>query len=221
MEEFVKAATSGRRARADALSAGATGPWAALVRGERWEGDPNAPGGPNGWAPLLHVTHSVYASPGLARELLARGADPNVTFSSEYGEMSALYGAAGVVHDPELTRLLLEAGADPDDGESVDHAAEAEDPACLRLLIEHGATLEPIHLAHALDDERPEHVRLRRGHPRRRRRSRRRCDRPRDIAGGAGDAGRGPAGGADPRRRVAHAVMSAAAALSSRSVAAR
>ena len=84
----------------------------------------------------------------------------NVTFSSEYGEMSALYGAAGVVHEPELTLLLLEAGADPDDGESVYHATEAASPECLRLLIDHGATLEPIHLAHALDDERPEHVRL-------------------------------------------------------------
>ena len=27
--------------------------------------------------------------------------------------MSAIYGAAGVIHDPELTRVLLEAGADP------------------------------------------------------------------------------------------------------------
>ena len=160
MDEFVRAATSGRRARADALSGGATDEWARLVRGEGWDGDVNAPGGPNGWAPLLYVAHSVYASATLARELLARGADPNVTFSSEYGEMSALYGAAGVVHDPELTRVLLEAGADPDDGESVYHATEAAAPECLRLLIEHGATLEPIHLAHALDDERPEHVRL-------------------------------------------------------------
>ncbi len=32
--------------------------------------------------------------------------------------MSALYGAAGIKHDPELTRALLEAGAEPDDGES-------------------------------------------------------------------------------------------------------
>jgi hypothetical protein len=162
MEAFVKAATSGRRARAEALydDAIAADPWVRLVRGERWEGDPNAPGGPNGWAPLLYVTHSVFASAGLARELLARGADPNVTFTNEYGEMSALYGAAGVVHHPELTRVLLEAGADPDDGESVYHATEAASPECLRALIEHGATLEPIHLAHALDDERPEHVRL-------------------------------------------------------------
>ncbi len=74
--------------------------------------------------------------------------------------MSALYGAAGRAHDPALTRLLLEAGANPDDGESVYHATEAESPECLRALLEHGATAEPIMLAHALDDERPEHVRL-------------------------------------------------------------
>jgi hypothetical protein len=160
MDEFVKAATSGRRARAAALYDQADDPWAKLVKGEGWEGDASAPGGPNGWAPLLYVTHSVYASVDLARDLLARGADPNVTFSSEYGEMSALYGAAGVVHDPRLTRVLLEAGANPDDGESVYHATEAADPACLRALVEHGATVEPIHVAHALDDERLEHVKL-------------------------------------------------------------
>ena len=71
------------------------------------------PGGPHGWAPLLYVCHSVFASPALARELLARGADPNATFTNEYGEMSALYGAAGVVHDPELTRAAAGGGREP------------------------------------------------------------------------------------------------------------
>jgi hypothetical protein len=56
--------------------------------------------------------------------------------------------------------VLLEAGANPDDGESVYHATEAPSPECLRALLEHGATVEPILLAHALDDERMEHVRL-------------------------------------------------------------
>ena len=98
--------------------------------------------------------------PGLARELLERGADPNAFFVNEYGRMSALYGAAGRLHDPELTRLLLEAGADPDDGESLYHATEAEDPACLELLLEHGASTGGTNaLAHALDDERLPHVR--------------------------------------------------------------
>ena len=53
--------------------------------------------------------------------------------------MSALYGAAGIRHDPELTQALLEAGADPNDGESVYHSTEAESPDCLRILLEHGA----------------------------------------------------------------------------------
>ena len=164
VEEFIRAATGGRQARAEAILAAspeiASDPWVRLVHGEGWDGDASERGGPLGWAPLLYVTHSVFASTSLARELLERGADPNVTFTNEYGEMSALYGAAGVVHDPELTRLLLEAGANPDDGESVYHSTEARSPECLRALLEHGATVEPIMLAHALDDERPEHVRL-------------------------------------------------------------
>ena len=75
--------------------------------------------------------------------------------------MSALYGAAGVVHDPERTRALLEAGADPDDGESLYHSTEAGDTACLRLLLEHGASTSGTNaLAHALDYEPLEPVRL-------------------------------------------------------------
>ena len=164
-EEFVLAATDGRRARAEALLAAhpelERDPWARLVLGRGWDGDPVAPGGPRGWAPLLYACHSVFAPAATARALLAAGADPDVTFDNEYGAMSALYGAAGVVHDPETTRALLEAGADPDDGESVYHATEAPDPACLALLLEHGARTEGTNaLAHALDEERLEHVRL-------------------------------------------------------------
>jgi ankyrin repeat protein len=131
------------------------------VLGHRWTGDPTQPGGPRGWSPLLYVCHSTFASPGLARDLLQRGADPNGFFVNEYGHMSALYGAAGVAHDPELTQVLLEAGANPDDGESLYHATEAESPECLRLLLAHGAQTRGTNaLAHALDDERLEHVRL-------------------------------------------------------------
>jgi ankyrin repeat protein len=164
-DAFVEAATVGRRERAEALLAAdpeiERDPWARLVLGRGWEGDPNRPGGPRSWAPLLYVTHSVFADAGLAGELLGRGADPNATFLNEYGEMSALYGAAGVLHDPELTRVLLEAGADPDDGESLYHSVEAEDPGCLRLLLEHGAATRGTNaLAHALDYDRIEPVRM-------------------------------------------------------------
>jgi len=164
-EAFVLAATGRQRTRAEALLAArpelVDDPWAALALGRAWRGDPSTPGGPRGWAPLFYVCHSCFPSAALAQELLARGADPNPTFENEYGHMSALYGAAGVAHDAELTRVLLEAGADPDDGESLYHSTESPDPACLALLLQHGAT--PIRtnaLAHALDDERLEHVRL-------------------------------------------------------------
>jgi ankyrin repeat protein len=165
VEGFVEAATDGRRDRADRLLQARPeierDPWARLVLGRGWDGDPNRPGGPRSWAPLLYVCHSVYADADLARELLTRGADSNATFTNEYGEMSALYGAAGVVHDPQLTRVLLEAGARPDDGESVYHSLEAEDSTCLRLLLEAGAQVTGTNaLGHALDYDRIEPVRM-------------------------------------------------------------
>jgi ankyrin repeat protein len=163
-DEFVLAATEGRRRRAEAMLEARPeverDQWARLVLGRGWDGDPNEPGGPRGWAPLLYVCHSCYASAELASELLERGADPNSFFVNEYGQMSALYGAAGVVHDPALTRVLLDAGANPDDGESVYHSTEAESPECLRILLEHGAETHASDLAHALDEDRLPHVRL-------------------------------------------------------------
>ncbi len=164
-EAFVLAATNRQRTRAEAMLDArpeiADDTWARLVLGRGFDGDPNAPGGPRDWPPLVYVCHSCFASATLARELLARGADPNGFFVNEYGRMSALYGAAGVAHDPELTQVLLEAGADPDDGESVYHATEAESVDCLRLLLEHGAATRGTNaMAHALDGDSLEHVRM-------------------------------------------------------------
>jgi ankyrin repeat protein len=161
---FVLAATQRQRARAEVLLRAQpeieADPWARLVLGRDWSGDPNTPGGPRSWAPLVYVCHSCFGSAALARDLLDRGADPNASFANEHGRMSALYGAAGVLHDPELTRVLLEAGADPNDGESLYHATEAESSECLGLLLEHGAVPRGTNaLAHALDGEALEHVR--------------------------------------------------------------
>jgi ankyrin repeat protein len=101
-----------------------------------------------GRKPLSCACHSVFLrpssprAPGVRRTielLLDRGADPNEVHHNEFGAMSVLYGAAGVAHDLEATRVLLDRGANPDDGESVYHAAEADDTACLELLLASGA----------------------------------------------------------------------------------
>lgn len=73
-----------------------------------------------------------------ARALLDAGASANTGFFLKGEFQSVLYGAAGVVHDAALTRLLLEHGADPNDGEVTYHAPEAYDNTVLRLLIETG-----------------------------------------------------------------------------------
>jgi ankyrin repeat protein len=109
-----------------------------------------APDAARGWPPLLYACHSCWHQIDPARAdglvavaelLLEAGADPDSSNGrpSRHGYQSALYGAAGVAGNPELTRLLLERGANPDDDESLYHAACRDDPACLRLLVEHGA----------------------------------------------------------------------------------
>lgn len=100
----------------------------------------------------------------IARQLLARSADPNTSARIDAGtdsfDASALY--ATVARDqPALTRLLLEAGADPNDGESLYHASECRDAECLRALLAHGARPEGTNaLLHALDYSDSERVRL-------------------------------------------------------------
>jgi ankyrin repeat protein len=164
-DTFVLAATDRRRERAEAMLAARPelerDAWAGLVLGRGWNGDPNEAGGPRGWSPLLYACHSVFAPRELVRELLDRGADPNRRFATDWGETTALYGAAGVVHDPEITRMLLAAGADADDNESLYHSVEAESTDCLRLLLEHGAETRGTNaLPHSFDFDRIEHVRL-------------------------------------------------------------
>ena len=181
--QFVEAATSGRRDRADALlrldpRLAGSGLAVALVLGDatRVAGavtrDPEAasrPLDPLGWPPLCHVTHSAYLggerTDGLldcARALLDAGADPDSAWAHpEYGPQSALYGAAGVAHEPRMTALLLEAGASPDDNESLYHAMEEPGLRCARLLLDAAATIAGTNaLGHALDREDPDGLAL-------------------------------------------------------------
>ena len=118
----------------------------------------NRAGGPLNLPPLVAVTHSSLLQlprhgerlRACARSLLQAGADPNQSVGSRWEpaslsepsktfRLSALYGAAGQNHDPELTKLLLATGADPNGGESLYHSLESI--ACTRLLLEAGGRI--------------------------------------------------------------------------------
>jgi ankyrin repeat protein len=76
-----------------------------------------------------------------ATALLDAGADPNTGFWTKgpHAEFeTALYGAAGVAHHAPLTRLLLERGADPNDGEVAYHSPESYDNAAMQAVVETG-----------------------------------------------------------------------------------
>ena len=110
-----------------------------------------AKGGPRQWDALTHLCFSRYlrldrsrsdAFVGAAEALLDAGASANTGFYSTDHDPpeleSVLYGAAGVAHHPGVTRVLLERGADPNDGEVVYHTPETYDNAVLTLLLETG-----------------------------------------------------------------------------------
>ncbi len=138
-----------------------------------------ARGGPRDWEPLLYLGLSRLLgrdearSAGLratARLLLASGADPNVhaVMGSPEFKQTPLYGAAGLASDPELTQMLLEAGADPNDQteflgpESLYHASEHRDNRCLALLLAAGPDPDKVSycLGRKLDFEDPAGVAL-------------------------------------------------------------
>ena len=111
-----------------------------------------ATGGPRGWDALTHLCFSRYLrldrarSEGFVRAataLLDAGASANTGWTEHNHRPrpeweSALYGAAGVAHHPEMTRLLIERGADPNDEETPYHAPETRDNTALNILVESG-----------------------------------------------------------------------------------
>ena len=123
-------------------------------------------GRPRNWEPLLYVCFSRLpgAHAETAQLLLAAGADPNASYlSTEWPDnpFSCLYGAAGLNNNPALARVLLDAGANPNDGESLYHSTEHPDLACFKLLLERGASLAGSNaLKHMLDREDPDGVSL-------------------------------------------------------------
>ena len=111
---------------------------------------------PFGGEPLVYLCLSKYLrldparTPGFleaATALLDAGANPNSGFWNEGEFETALYGAAGVAHHAELTRLLLERGADPTDGEVLYHSPEGHDSRAMQLVVETGKLgAEHLHL---------------------------------------------------------------------------
>lgn len=107
--------------------------------------------GDQGGTPLLYLALSPFHGQNDARDrglfdstraLLAAGADPN-TRDGRFS-VPALYGVTGMHNRPGIARLLLEAGANPTDGESVFHAAEAFHEEALILLREFGVKLNEV-----------------------------------------------------------------------------
>jgi ankyrin repeat protein len=114
----------------------------------------NAVGGPYGWDALTHLCFSRYlrldaarsdAFVRTARALLDAGANANTGWYETIDQPdarplfeSAIYGAAGIARHSELTRLLLERGADPNDEETPYHVPENYDNAVMKILLESG-----------------------------------------------------------------------------------
>jgi ankyrin repeat protein len=156
---------SGDRARADAILAAhpdvaSADIFLAAILGDdtalaRYlDADPTAAtatGGLYDWDPLTYLCFSRYlrdderslAFARGARLLLARGASASTGFYWQDHEPepcfeAVLYGAAAVAKHLEVTRALLEHGADPNDGETAYHLPEGYDNEVMKLVVETG-----------------------------------------------------------------------------------
>jgi ankyrin repeat protein len=125
----------------------------------RLEKDPEVvkrAGGVQSWEPLLYVCHtSLHHASGertaglvaIARELLARGANPNAEYHWNWHRelpRTALWAALCSVRHLPLAQLLLEAGANPTDGVSMHITAGGGNIEELELLYRFGVNVNGI-----------------------------------------------------------------------------
>lgn len=107
-------------------------------------------GGALGWDALTYLCFSRFlrrlpSGPfvSTAQTLINAGADVNTGFFDDQHTPhteweSVLYGASGVAFHPELTRLLLNNGANPNDNEVPYHSPESYDNRAFQLLLDSG-----------------------------------------------------------------------------------
>ena len=116
------------------------------------------PRAPGDWPPLLYVSASPFhdgsperagALARVARRLIEAGAHANTYVlwlpDDPASKLPALYFASASGNAP-VTRVLLEHGADPNDGESIYHSAQFDREECLALLLAHGGNLSDRHM---------------------------------------------------------------------------
>lgn len=132
----------------------------------------NRAGGPLAMPPLVAVTHSKligddpYSAHLLAsaRLLLSSGADANSAWTNPAWPdttQTVIYGAAGKTHSAAMTELLLAAGADPNDNESLYHSVESADSSCTRLLLNAGVRVSGTNaIGRVLDYDKLDDLRL-------------------------------------------------------------
>ena len=154
-------------AKANIYTAAAVGDVAAVADLLTKNADVHAKGGPFDWEPLLYAAYSRLDSEAeehstleAARLLIEHGADPNAGFLWDWGGQfpclcTALTGVLGLgetdvhrVEGPlcqpphqhcfEFARLLLEAGADPNDNQGLYNRMQYPDDEHLKLLFEYG-----------------------------------------------------------------------------------